>query len=87
LIPNSEITVPPGADPSRAFTPGDKLVVRVMSVDTNRKRISLSVDAAKAAVERDEYVKFMDDRGEPATTEGESAMALALKRALEKKQP
>ncbi|HEY3057114.1 MAG TPA: S1 RNA-binding domain-containing protein, partial [Thermoanaerobaculia bacterium] len=59
LIPNSEITVAPGADPSKAFTPGEKVLVRVMSVDTNRKRISLSVDAAKAAAERDEYVKFL----------------------------
>ena len=85
LIPNSEITVAPGADPSRAFTPGEKVIVRVMSVDTNRKRISLSVDAAKAAAERDEYVKFMDDRGEPASAEGESAMALAFRKAMEKK--
>lgn len=85
LIPNSEIVVAPGADPSRAFTPGEKVIVRVMSIDTNRKRISLSVEAAKTAAERDEYVKFMDDRGE-TPGEGESAMALAFKRALEKKQ-
>ncbi len=82
LIPNSEITVPPGSDASRAFTPGDKVTVRVMSLDTNRKRISLSADAAKAAAERDEYVKFMDER---ESGEGESAMALAFKRAMEKK--
>ncbi len=84
LIPSSEISVPPGSDPSKAFTPGDKVVVRVMSLDTNRKRISLSADAAKAAAEREEYSKFMDDqRGE--SNEGESAMALAFRRAMEKK--
>jgi small subunit ribosomal protein S1 len=84
LIPTSEISVPPGADPTKAFTPGDRVVVRVMSVDSNRKRISLSAEAAKAAAERDEYVKFMDDqRVDPA--EGESAMALAFRRAMEKK--
>src|SRR6058998_1496396 len=64
LIPNSEITVAPGADPSQAHTPGEKLLVRVMSVDAQRKRISLSHEAAKAAAERDEYVKFMDERAE-----------------------
>ena len=82
LIPSSEITVPPGTDPSKAFTPGDKVTVRVMSLDTNRKRISLSADAAKAQADREEYEKFM---GERESSEGESAMALAFKRAMEKK--
>src|SRR4051794_5483147 len=84
LIPNSEIVAPPGSDLSRAYEPGTKLPVRVMSVDASRKRISLSHEAAKAAAERDEYVRFMDDRGD--SNEGESAMALAFKRALEKRK-
>ena len=85
LVPNSEIIVPPGADPSKAFEPGTKLAVRVMSVDSQRKRISLSHEAAKAAAERDEYTKFVDERNE-TTAEGESAMALAFRRAMEKKK-
>jgi len=84
LIPSSEITVPPGSDPSKAFTPGEKVIVRVMSVDTNRKRISLSADAARAAADREEYAKIMDERGE--ANEGESAMALAFRRAMESKK-
>ncbi len=86
LIPNSEISVPPGADPSRAHEPGEKVTVRIMNLDANRKRISLSEEAAKAAVERDEYVKFMDER-DTERGEGESAMALAFRRAMEKKSP
>src|SRR5688572_2683887 len=78
LIPNSE-----SGPEEKQLKPGDKVVVRVMSVDASRKRISLSSEAAKAAAERDEYVKFMDERGD---NEGESAMALAFKRAMEKKQ-
>src|SRR5688500_6626814 len=78
LIPNSE-----SGPEEKKLAPGDKVVVRVMSVDASRKRISLSSEAAKAAAERDEYVKFMDERGD---NEGESAMALAFKRAMEKKQ-
>jgi small subunit ribosomal protein S1 len=85
LVPNSEITVAPGADPSKAFEPGSKLVVRVMSVDSQRKRISLSHEAAKAAAERDEYTKFEAERAESAN-EGESAMALAFRKAMEKKK-
>src|SRR5437763_5810819 len=83
LIPSSEISVAPGADPSPASEAAEKVVVRVMSVDPQRKRISLSVEAAKAAAEREEYVKFMDDRD---AAEGESAMALAFRRAMEKKK-
>ena len=85
LIPNSEITVAPGADPSKAFQSGEKLLVRVMSVDPQRKRMSLSHEAAKAALERDEFTKFAEERAESAT-EGESAMALAFRRAMEKKK-
>jgi len=84
LIPNSEISVAPGADPSRAHEAGAKLAVRIMSIDPQRKRISLSHEAAKAAAERDEYVKFAEERGDNES--GESAMALAFKRAMEKRK-
>src|SRR5207302_1193159 len=76
LIPNSEISVARGADPSRAHEAGEKLAVRIMSIDPQRKRISLSHEAAKAAAERDEYVKFAEERGDNES--GESAMALAF---------
>ena len=85
LVPNSEITVAPGSDPSKAFEPGTKLAVRVMSVDAQRKRISLSHEAAKAAADREEYQKFEAERAENAA-EGESAMALAFRKAMEKKK-
>jgi len=84
LIPNSEIAVPPGADASQLHPAGEKLMVRIMSIDPQRKRISLSHEAAKAAAEREEYSKFMDERNDESA--GESAMALAFKRAMEKKK-
>jgi small subunit ribosomal protein S1 len=83
LVPNSEITLPPGSDMQSAFKAGDRVMVRVMSVDSNRKRISLSADAAKAAADREEYQKYVDEQRE---AEGESAMALAFKRAMERKK-
>lgn len=79
LVPKSEVA----NDVAGSARPGDKLVVRVLSVDPGRKRISLSYDAAKAAAEREEYSKFMDEQREG---EGESAMALAFRRAMEKKR-
>jgi small subunit ribosomal protein S1 len=83
LIPNSEIAAPQGVEPSEAHQPGEKLMVRIMSIDPQRKRISLSHEAAKAAAEREEYTKFMDERNDEGSSE--SAMALAFKRAMEKK--
>ena len=82
LIPSSEINAAPGQDAAKMYAPGEKLAVRVMSVDANRRRISLSHEAARAAADREEYSKIMDERGE---NEGESAMALAFRRAMEKR--
>jgi small subunit ribosomal protein S1 len=79
LVPGSELSLAPGQDAASTYHAGDKLMVRVMSVDPQRKRISLSHEAAKAAAERDEYMKFMEER---ESGEGKSAMALALERAL-----
>ena len=84
LIPNSAIGAAPGTDPSSVHHPGQRLMVRVMSIDPSRKRISLSHEAAKAAAEREEYAKFMDERNDESA--GESAMALAFRRAMEKKR-
>ena len=84
LIPNSEIAAPAGVEPSEAHQPGEKLAVRIMSIDPSRKRISLSHEAAKAAADREEYNKAMEERNEEGS--GESAMALAFRRAMEKKR-
>jgi small subunit ribosomal protein S1 len=84
LIPNSEINVAPGQDASQVHHPGEKLMVRIMSLDPQRKRISLSHEAAKAAAEREEYTKFMDERNDEGA--GESAMALAFRTAMEAKK-
>jgi small subunit ribosomal protein S1 len=75
LIPNSELGG--GEHPE-----GERLMVRVMSIDPSRKRISLSHEAARAAVEREEYNKVLEERGE---AEGKSAMALAFERAMGKR--
>jgi len=83
LIPISEISAAPGADPAKAHAPGEKLMVRVMNVDAQRKRISLSHEGAKSAAERDQYLKYEEEK--PDGSEGESAMALAFRRAMEKK--
>jgi small subunit ribosomal protein S1 len=83
LIPHSEIGAPHGVDPSEVHHAGERLLVRIMSVDPLRKRISLSHEAAKAAADREEYAKMQDERNEDS---GESAMAIAFRRAMEGKK-
>jgi small subunit ribosomal protein S1 len=85
LIPASEL--PPGSSPTDAHHAGERLSVKVISIDPERRRIALSHEAAKAAGERAEYLgvmKQMNKENEAAA--GKSAMALALEKALSGKE-
>lgn len=83
LVPLSEMTLPPGGDPSKLFKAGEKVVVKIIQADPRRRRMTLSIEGAKAAVERNEYLDYVKE-SKPDTTQGKSAMALALEKALKK---
>lgn len=83
LIPVSEMSLPPGGDPGKAHQPGEKLAVKILSIDRQRRRISLSHEGAKAAAERGEFLDYVEDsRAAASAAEGKSAMAMALERAM-----
>ncbi len=92
LIPMSESGLERGADPREAFSPGQKIVTKIMSVDGNRQRISLSIKAQKREEERSEYISHMNtgsDSG-PAVSGFAAQLMSALekpKRVAEKKAP
>ncbi len=80
LIPISELGVERGTDPRTVFQPGETLKVKVMSLDPNRQRISLSVRAYQHDQERQEYVKHMDKgSSEPTLTGFGAQLQAALK--------
>jgi small subunit ribosomal protein S1 len=79
LIPVSEMNMPAGGDPGKVHRPGERVQVKVLSIDRNRKRIALSHEAAKEAADRGEYLKYQEEARE---NEGKSAMALAFERAF-----
>ncbi|HVR43017.1 MAG TPA: S1 RNA-binding domain-containing protein [Thermoanaerobaculia bacterium] len=83
LIPASEL--PPGTDPASAHHPGEKLAVKVISLDPERRRIALSHEAARAMGDRNEYLGVMKELNKDAET-SKSAMALALEKALSDKE-
>jgi len=91
LIPISELGLERDADPREAFAPGEKIKLKLMSIDPNRRRISLSVSAFKRDLERLEYSDHMGaaKESEPTVTGFGAQLAAALdkpKEAVAKKE-
>lgn len=83
LIPVSEMVLPPGGDPAKVHDVGSTLAVRVISLDSSRRRVALSHEGAKKAAERGEFLEYVED-AKAVSAESKSAMALALERAMSK---
>ena len=88
LIPISEMGIEKGDDPRTAFAPGEKLTLKLMVLDPNRRRISLSVTAVQRDKERDEYLRHMDagSGGEPPLTGFGAQLVAALDKGKPKKE-
>ena len=85
LIPNSETGLPRDTPASKTFSPGMKVEVKVIGIDTERRRISLSVSGAKDEADRGDLRKFREenDRREKVNDEGRvSNLGAALLAAL-----
>jgi ribosomal protein S1 len=80
LIPIAELGIGRDADPRTAFAPGEKIRLKLVGLDPNRRRISLSVSALKRDLERQEYSGHMDSAGDeaPAVTGFGAQLAAAL---------
>jgi len=88
LIPISELGVERDTDPRTVFPPGEKIKVKVTTLDPGRQRISLSVKAYRREQERQEYVGHMDTgSSEPTLTGFGAQLAAALEPVKEKKKP
>jgi len=77
LIPISELGVERDTDPRTVFPPGEKVKVKVMTLDPSRQRISLSVKAYKREQERQEYAGHMDTGSSEPTLTGFGAQLQA----------
>jgi len=83
LIPNSESDQPRGADMNAAFPPGSKVQATVLSVEPERKRISLSLKKAKDTRATKEFKKWADQKQAERKPEI-TAFGAALMKALKK---
>lgn len=77
LIPISELGVERDTDPRTVFSPGEKVKVKVMTLDPSRQRISLSVKAYKQEQERQEYAGHMETATSEPTLTGFGAQLMA----------
>ena len=83
LIPASELGMGREVDPRSAFRPGERVGAKVLSIDAERKRMSLSVRAYRRELEREEYSQHMEAApGRPTVT----GFGAQLMNALEKKK-
>jgi small subunit ribosomal protein S1 len=84
LIPASESDTPRGGDLASSFPPGTKVAASVLSVDTARKRMSLSLKKAKESKSSKEFRKWAEEKQPPKKAEL-SAFGAALQKALQGK--
>ncbi|NOZ79927.1 MAG: S1 RNA-binding domain-containing protein [Acidobacteria bacterium] len=68
LVPVSELGMGRDVDPKTALKPGTIVHAKVMTVDSERKRISLSIRAFKQDQERSEYSGHMSSQPSEAPT-------------------
>lgn len=82
LIPVSELGLERDADPRTAFNPGDSIGAKVLSIDPDRRRMSLSVKAYARDRERQEYAQHMESGAEakPSMTGFGAQLMAALDR-------
>ena len=82
LIPNSENGLPHGTPATKAFAPGQKVEVKIIGLDKQRKRISLSVGKAKEEADRRDLRSYREEsakreKSEPQRMSGFGASLLA----------
>jgi len=85
LIPASESDLPRGADLAERFAPGSRVSATVLTVDSDRKRISLSLKKAKESKAHKEFKRWVETREQQRKDEVTSFGAALMKALSEKK--
>lgn len=85
LIPASETNVPKGGNLGASFVPGERISATVLSVDPERKRISLSVKKAREGKAVKEFKRWSEDKKTERKPEV-TAFGAALMKALDVKK-
>ena len=79
LLPNAQTGLPRGTNAARAFRPGQKVSVQVLSVDSRRKRISLGKEGSRVEATKADLQDFRKQQREEEK-KSPSAMEAAFAR-------
>lgn len=67
LVPNAELALPPGSDPRRAFSPGDKLDVVLLRQGGGSGRLRFSAKSVEEVEARRNFRQFREDQRKGGT--------------------
>jgi small subunit ribosomal protein S1 len=81
LVPNSETGTPPGTDLARQYAPGQKVIVKLIAIDKQKKKLTLSIEGARLEAARGEFREYSEKAAADAGSTGMTALAAAFARA------
>ena len=80
LLPTRSMSIPRETTPARAYPPGKKVSVQIVSIDPRRQRISLALEGSGLEGSRADYQEYQRQRREAEKGEGFNALASAFRR-------
>jgi len=80
LLPASVISLPRDASLARVYPPGKQVQVQIVSVDSRRQRISLTLEGSTLEGSRTDYQAYVRDQRHTEPTQGFNALADAFRK-------
>jgi len=80
LLPASAISLPRDASLARVYPPGKQVEVQIVSVDSRRQRISLTLEGSALEGSRSDYQAYVRDQRQTETAQGFNALADAFRK-------
>ena len=80
LLPASVISLPRDASLARVYPPGKQVQVQIVSVDSRRQRISLTLEGSALEGSRSDYQAYVRDHRDTEPTQGFNALADAFRK-------
>jgi small subunit ribosomal protein S1 len=77
LLPNSEMNLPRGTQPARAYAPGTEVELQIGRIEAKRKRLTLVPEGSKIEGSRTDYKDYVKKANEESAS-GLGAMAAAF---------
>jgi small subunit ribosomal protein S1 len=80
LLPASVISLPRDASLARVYPPGKDIQVQIVSVDSRRQRISLTLEGSALEGSRSDYQAYVREQRQTEPTQGFNALADAFRK-------